>query len=1217
LYINEIQSSNDSLIFDNNNEDDDWIEIYNSSNSSIDLLNYYISDDITDPLKWQINSSISIPATDHILLWADEEVLQGADHLNFKLSSNGESIVLTKPDGLTVQDNVTFPPLSKNESYARTTDAGSIWAIFDQSSPNNLNVNGILKIEQPVFSIDDGLYNSSQTVSITSTTASTDIYYTLDGSEPDNSDILYTGPIVVSTTSIIRSIASLPGIGSSKISTATYAINESNNIPMVFLTAEPDYFWEDSIGIYATGVNGVVGGCGVPGLKNYYQPDWERDAHVAYIESSGQLGFKKNVEMEISGGCTRHLAKKSINLKFKKNSGENEIFYPLFETQDSMVYSGFKLRNFGNWTWGRRIDDALLHRVMENKIDLDLQSSRLVSVYINGAYWGVYYIRDRANVNYLKTHHSKVDRDDIDMLKNPLSSYASAPKAGDSIAYGALAQYMMNNDLNIQTHYDYVSAQVDVDELMNYTLSHIYYNARDWAGNNCMAWRPRSNGGKWRWISYDLDSYLANPVGNHIFDNFWVNTTPTSWKHSEPICAPYIRMIENDAYKYEFSQKMYTLIHTIWDPTNVLPIYNDMMNEMDQEIQADIARWNGDYTYGAWLDNVRYTYTDWQNNVPNVYNFFVDRPAYVLPKISSVFLGDPGVFDLTLNCTASSNGKVALHSERLVMPYSYVGEYFQSTPIRIKAIADAGYKFSHWQETGSTDEELYISFTANTTLTPIFVPALDLVINEIHYNPIGSLESHEFIELYNPDTDVKNLEGYTFSDGLCFEFPKGTQILPDEYIIIAKDGANYLGNGYQVFQFTASSISNSGEKIVLENALGQTIDMVSYLDNSPWPLDADGIGYSLALKDSQIDNSHSASWAIQTPNTPVTPGSENLFCIDATITKTITHPECQGINDGAVTLNVAGALGPYTYAWSHGPISSSISGLSPGTYICTITDIHGCITIDTTVVQAPVAVSAINLNLVTISSSYLIANWSPIPNNVNYYVQFREVGMATWSTYNTIGTAAIISNLNSCTDYEIRIGGDCSADGISNFNPLQTFTTDGCFICTAPIGLYQFNIQNISAIITWDVLVGATDYTYKFRKVGDTNWISQTTTFPIAVLFGISACTDYEWTIETTCYDGSTAQSPTINNFTTLCKNDVVKENVVDISVYPNPTSSYINLEVSDEFIGSKGIIRDSYGRLQMSFDIQSNHEIVKIRPLSSGIYILSLKNETLRLVIE
>jgi len=1213
LYINEIMSSNDSLFFDNNSEDDDWIELYNSSNSSIDLLNYYISDDTTDPLKWQITVSIVIPAGSFYILWADNETFQGSDHLNFKLSSNGEPITLTKPDGITTEDNAIFPALSKNESFGRTIDGGGTWAIFDQSSPSVTNTSGIIKVEQPVFSIADGLYNSSQTISISSSNSGASIYYSLDGSEPDATDNLYVGPIVISNTSIVRAIAVLPALANSKISTATYAINESSNIPLVFLSAEPDYLWDDSIGIYCSGVNGIVGGCGVQELKNYYQPDWERGAHVAYIEPSGQLGFKKNVEMEISGGCTRHYAKKSINLKFKKNSGENEIYYPLFETQDSMVYSGFKLRNFGNWTWGRRIDDALLHKVMENKIDLDLQSSKLVSVYINGAYWGVYYIRDRVNVNYLKTHHPKVNRDDIDMLKNPLSSYASAPKAGDSIAYGALAQYMMNNDLNIPANYDYVSNLVDVDELMNYTMSHIYYNARDWAGNNCLSWRPRSNGGKWRWVSYDLDSYLANPAGNHLFDNFWLNATPTSWKHAEPICAPYIRMIENDAYKYEFSQKMYTLIHTIWNPNNVLPVYNELMNEMDQEIQADIARWDGDYTYGAWNDNFRYTYAEWQTNVPNIYNFFVDRPSYLLPKISSVFLGDPGVFDLTLNCTSSSNGSVVLHSERLVMPFNYVGEYFKSTPIRIRAVADAGYKFSHWLETGSTDEELYTSYTTNTTLTPVFVPALDLVLNEIHYNPLSSLESEEFIEIYNPDSDIKHLEGYSFKNGICFEFPKGSSIQPGEYIIIAKDPSLYSGNGYQVFSFDGSSISNSGEKIVLSNSLGHTADSVQYDDALPWPLEADGDDFSLALRDSGLDNALASSWDIQLVD-GITPGAVNVFCPDILFSNNVTNQNCPGINDGAVTVTASGGTGgSFNYAWSHGPVTNSINNLAPGTYICNISDSYGCMVTDSVQVGMAQALAPIALNLVTISNNYLIANWAAVSGNVNYYVQYREVGASIWNTYTTAGTAAILSNLSTCTDYEIRIGGDCSADGVSNFNSTITFTTSGCFQCTSPSGLYQFNIQSFSAIITWDVLVGASSYTYKFRKVGDMNWNSQTTTFPIAVLFGTTACTDYEWTLETTCYDGSTAISGTVNAFTTSCKEGATEDLEIDsnhFKTYPNPFGNSFNIESDFEF-ESVLILNNNGQSIYFDHFPKTKSRVLDTSDWAKGIYQILIKSSS------
>lgn len=68
------------------------------------------------------------------------------------------------------------------------------------------------------------------------------------------------------------------------------------------------------------------------------------------------------------------------------------------------------------------------------------------------------------------------------------------------------------------------------------------------------------------------------------------------------------------------------------------------------------------------------------------------------------------------------------------------------------------------------DAHLYESFSVNTTLTPVFVSAMDVVINEIYYNPLGSTEDAEFIEIFNPDSEAKSLGDFEFSGGVCFEF---------------------------------------------------------------------------------------------------------------------------------------------------------------------------------------------------------------------------------------------------------------------------------------------------------------------------------------------------------------------------------------------------------------------------------------------------------------
>ncbi|MFT7604482.1 MAG: hypothetical protein ACI8VT_002065, partial [Saprospiraceae bacterium] len=89
LYINEFLASNATGITDESGEFEDWIEIYNAGSSAVDLAGYYMSDDVTEPLIWQIpagNASLTtVPAGGYLILWADKDLADGVNHINIKL----------------------------------------------------------------------------------------------------------------------------------------------------------------------------------------------------------------------------------------------------------------------------------------------------------------------------------------------------------------------------------------------------------------------------------------------------------------------------------------------------------------------------------------------------------------------------------------------------------------------------------------------------------------------------------------------------------------------------------------------------------------------------------------------------------------------------------------------------------------------------------------------------------------------------------------------------------------------------------------------------------------------------------------------------------------------------------------------------------------------------------------------------------------------------
>lgn len=143
LQINEFMASNGDTILDNYGESSDWIEIFNPSKEPINIGGYYISDRQDEPLKYRIPDGYpektTVPPRGYILLWADGNPERGPLHLCFKLSKEGESIILTAPDGITTVDKIIFGRQRRDVSYGRKPTAPERWAFLVQPTPGSPN----------------------------------------------------------------------------------------------------------------------------------------------------------------------------------------------------------------------------------------------------------------------------------------------------------------------------------------------------------------------------------------------------------------------------------------------------------------------------------------------------------------------------------------------------------------------------------------------------------------------------------------------------------------------------------------------------------------------------------------------------------------------------------------------------------------------------------------------------------------------------------------------------------------------------------------------------------------------------------------------------------------------------------------------------------------------------------------------------------------------
>ncbi len=142
---------------------------------------------------------------------------------------------------------------------------------------------------------------------------------------------------------------------------------------------------------------------------------------------------------------------------------------------------------------------------------------------------------------------------------------------------------------------------------------------------------------------------------------------------------------------------------------------------------------------------------------------------------------------------------------------------------------------------------------------PLYSDLPQLLFSEILYDDTLT-STGEFLEILNPGNQDIDLQGYTLANAVDFTFPTGASIAAGEYIVVAKDAANFSGVGYQVFQWDNGKLADQGEAIHLFDATGLLVDFVRYNNHAPWPERSTLLGKSLELVAQNLDNHFASSW---------------------------------------------------------------------------------------------------------------------------------------------------------------------------------------------------------------------------------------------------------------------------------------------------------------------------------------------------------------------
>ncbi|HOZ22153.1 MAG TPA: CotH kinase family protein [bacterium] len=731
VVINEIVASNQKTIDDEDGDASDYIELYNSGAAAVQLEGYGLSDD-PKTVKWHFGTATLAPG-EFLLVFASDKNKQGTYwHTNFKISASGESIVLTDAAGV-VADRIDVPVSSGDIAWGRTSDGGGAWA-FQTPSPGAANTGRIILpyADQVTASPAAGFYSAAVTVTLTA--AGNRIYYTLDGSDPDSASALYTGPVTVQKTSVLKAVSVEAGHQPSRCAHSTYFINETSKLPVVSLTSDPANLFDYYTGIYADGPGWT------PAAPNYganYWMDWEKPAHVEFFDDDKKLGISEECGIAIYGAYTRSFPQKSISVKFKSDYGVNGIDYPLFPDLELTRHKAFVLRNSGNDFQYTHFRDAMMQTLVQD-LDIDYLEYRPANAFINGEYWGVYNIREKVNEHYIANHHG-VDPDNIDMLEGNIEVIH-----GDTRHYQELIDYLSTQDMKTDAAWEYVNRMIDLDECLLYWAAEVYYNSQDWPANNVKYWRERSENGKWRWILFDLDFgfNLYETTGqseNHLYYLLsGIETRPGSnppWSTLLPR-----KLVENPRIRNQFINLLADLLNTNFESTRVVNTINEMASAITPDIARHRKRWGISEKTAS-------------DHVKRMITFAQERPGYLRGFVRDFFkCGSPG----TLTLTSTAGGRVRLNSLTFTADkLPWTGSYFTSNPIHLTALADPGWKFAGWSgSSASTDTVLSLTVGRNSSLTAAFTAISSGVERQGNALPQRMELLQNYPNPFNPSTTI-------------------------------------------------------------------------------------------------------------------------------------------------------------------------------------------------------------------------------------------------------------------------------------------------------------------------------------------------------------------------------------------------------------------------------------------------------------------------------
>ncbi|MDR0840169.1 MAG: lamin tail domain-containing protein [Christensenellaceae bacterium] len=640
VYISEMLGSNQASLKAADGNYYDWVELHNAGAQAVSLAGYGLSNNPKNPAKW-VFPDITLAPDEYLVLYASG--LNKADaqkknnlHLNFNIGAGGENLFLFAPDGKLL-DKLGAGAFQSDVSYGRSGEGSRYY--YTSPTPGAANGKGYAGITaQPQFLTPPGVYEAPVMVELSAGGEET-IYYTLDCTTPTAGSQAYTGPIPVSKNTVVRAVALKEGYLTGYTSSGTFLFKgdgANHALPIATLVTDPANLWDGKTGIYAYGENFDDSIAGItPMLEQalYYKSkfaaadsrEWERPASFSVFGEDGKAAFSQNVDIRIGGSYGRSRAQKAFNITARSEYGGSRMQYSFFDSRPYDEYKALVLRAGAQDQNYSKIRDELATGLLEGTdVHLLYQAYKPYVLYLNGEYWGVYFLKEKRNRFFVAQHEGTQNLEDMDIVKS-----STRVSYGTVTEWNALMSYVAAHNVSDPNSeaYRYLESQIDMDSFIDYMICEIYVGQTD-------VWNIqyyKLPGGKWKWVFYDFCWSFGTSGVDH-------NTLELRRNTTKPMSDLFNALLANSQWRDAFLRRFGQLLDEAYAPARVNALADTLYAAVEPEIAREREKFNGDTFMGKrQIAEVKGDYAKFQAQIELIHRFANERPGVLKKQLKAAF----------------------------------------------------------------------------------------------------------------------------------------------------------------------------------------------------------------------------------------------------------------------------------------------------------------------------------------------------------------------------------------------------------------------------------------------------------------------------------------------------------------------------------------------------------------------------------------------------